>query len=326
MFPRKYNKQNKLKRFILKLLKVYAYDKETLNIVNPDYKNQKGNFIKFNDKSFNFNRGYLNLTRKINKLDIYFRYAPNVNLWNSTSGWKRIIPGINKEILIYVSLISLLDSISFFQEKNNLYISLHLVSDNSNEKFDNNLKKLAIDKNVSVTHHKSKIPGNRGSYLECCDQAENAEDLIFFVEDDYLFEKKCIDELLNTYSRISSILKNDIVACPTDYSFFYDSLYNTSILLGKNYKWRIVGETLLTFMFSKEIFEKNKSSIRLVGEKENKPFEKPLHDIYKYVTCIAPINSLSYHISRSVPAVTENWDEVWNQYYNKYLSYKSILQ
>ncbi len=326
MFPRKSKKQNKLKRFILKLLKVYAYDKETLNIVNPNYENQKGNFVKFNEKSFNFNQGYLNLTRKINNLDIYFRYSPNVNLWNSTNGWKRIIPDINKEILIYVSLISLLDSISYFQENNNLDISLHLVADNSNEKFDNNLTKLASDKNISVYYHKSKIPGNRGSYLECCDQAENAKDLIFFIEDDYLFEKRCIDELLITYSRISTILKRDIFACPSDYSFFYDSLYNTSLLIGKDYKWRIVSETLLTFMFSKEIYDKYKSSIRLVGEKKNIPFEKPLHDVYKSEICIAPINSLSYHISRSVPAVSENWEEVWNYYYNKFLSYKSILQ
>ena len=40
MFPRKYKKQNKFKRFFLKLLNVYAYDKETLNIVNPNYKNE----------------------------------------------------------------------------------------------------------------------------------------------------------------------------------------------------------------------------------------------------------------------------------------------
>ena len=46
MFPRKYNKQNKFKRLLLKLLNVYAYERETLNIVNPNYKNNYGN--KFN--------------------------------------------------------------------------------------------------------------------------------------------------------------------------------------------------------------------------------------------------------------------------------------
>ena len=102
MFPRKYNKQNKLKRFLLKLLNVYAYEKETLNIVNPDYKNHSGNISKINDKSFNFSQGYLDLSRKIHKLDIFFRYAPNSNLYNSKGSWKRIIPKINKEDLIEI--------------------------------------------------------------------------------------------------------------------------------------------------------------------------------------------------------------------------------
>ena len=43
MFPRKNTKQNRFIRLLLKLLNVYAYEKETLNIVNPNYKNQNGN-------------------------------------------------------------------------------------------------------------------------------------------------------------------------------------------------------------------------------------------------------------------------------------------
>ena len=77
---------------------------------------------------------------------------------------------------------------------------------------------------------------------------------------------------------------------------------------------------------SKKIFTKYKNLIRLVGESENKPFEKPLHKIYKDVVCVAPINSLSYHISRSVPAISENWQITWNECYNKYLSYDSNQQ
>ena len=326
MFPRKSHKQNKLVRLLLKLLKIYAYEKETLNVVNPDYKNQYGNFVNFNDKSFNFAQGYLNLSRKIKKLDIFFRYAPNVDLWNSSKGWKRIIPNINKEILISVCLLSLKESIIYFLRKNKLDITLHLISDNSNSAFDEKILKLINSDNFNVKLHASKIPGNRGSYLECCDQAENAEDLIFFVEDDYLLQKKCLEEMLITYSRISSILKDDIIQCPADYSFFYDSLYKTSLFVGKEYRWRIVGETLLTFLMSKKIFTKYKNLIRLVGESENKPFEKPLHKIYKDVVCVAPINSLSYHISRSVPAISENWQITWNECYNKYLSYDSNQQ
>ena len=323
MYPRKFVKQNKLKRFILKILGVYAYDKETLNIVNPYYKESYGNIFDFNNKNFNFSRGYLNLKRKIKKLDIYFRYSPNNNLWNSTERWKRIVTDINKETLILVCLISLKDSIKNFIDKNSLNVTLNLIADNSNKDFDKKIFNLFQSDKIEIKYFNSKISGNRGSYLECCDQAEKADDLIFFVEDDYLFENNCIDEMLSTFSKVSSLLENDIVICPSDYPFYYDSLYKTSLLVGKSHKWRLVNETLLTFMFSKEIFKKYKKEIRCVGEIINEPFEKPLLEIYKQVNCLAPINTLSYHISRSVPSINEDWEKTWNINFDKFQKFIS---
>ena len=148
--------------------------------------------------------------------------------------------------------------------------------------------------------------------MECCDQAENSEDLIFFIEDDYIFEENCIEEMIITFSRLSTIFKEDVFLCPCDYPFFYDSSYKTSLYIGNKYKWRTVEETLLTFMMSKKLYDKYKEKIRLVGEKENYPFEKPLHEIYKINPCLSPVNSLSYHISRGQPATTEDWIKLWN--------------
>ena len=76
-------------------------------------------------------------------------------------------------------------------------------------------------------------------------------------------------------------LNNDVIMCPSDYPFYYDFFYKTSLYIGNNYRWRTVEETLLTFMLSKKILNNYKKKIRLVGEKENDPFEKPLHEIYK---------------------------------------------
>ena len=322
MFTRKINKQSKIKRFILKLLNVYAYDKETLNIVNPDYKNVDGNIVSLNDKSFNFSRGYLELTRKITKLDIFFRYSPDNSMWNSTGSWKRIIPGIDKKTLISVCLISLKNSILHFLDDNQLDITINLIADKSNEIFDEKIVNILSSDKIKVIKSNSKINGNRGSYLECCDQAEKSEDLIFFIEDDYLFEINSIDELIFTYSRLSTLFKKDIFICPSDYPFYYDSAYNTSLFVGKNYRWRYVKETLLTFLFSKKLLNQHKKEIRLVGEKINEPFEKPLHKVYNNTPCLAPVSSLSYHISRSVPAINEDWLKVWDHNYQKLIKIK----
>ncbi len=321
MFKRKLLKQSKLKRIILKLLNIYAYDKETLNNINPDYENYQKNFVKFNDKSFIFSRGYLELTRKIKKLDIYFRYSPNNKLWNASKNTERIIKNISKKTLICVSLLSLKKSIEIMLQSLDLEVCLNLISDNSDDIFDQDISKILQHDKILIKKFKTKIPGNRGSYLECCDQAEKAEDLILFVEDDYLFEKHCIEEMLISYSRISSILKKDIIMCPSDYPFYYDALYSTSLLIGKNYKWRNVGETLLTIMLSKIIFEKNKKNIRMVGEQINDPFEKPLHELYQKNYCLAPVGSLAYHISRHVPDINDNWKNLWDKTYKEYLKF-----
>ena len=320
MFPRKYKKLSSFKRFILKLLNVYAIDRETLNLVNPNYKNSGNNIYHINKESIILSNGFLKLERKIEKLDIFFRYAPNNLMWNSTTRWKRIIPDISKKDLILTSLNSLKKSIIKFSSKNQIKITINLIFDNSEKDFNDYILKLFDGEKIKINFIESKIEGNRGSYLECCDQAENSEDLIFFIEDDYIFEENCIEEMIITYSRLSTIFNNDVFLCPSDYPFFYDSSYKTSLYIGNKYKWRTVEETLLTFMMSKKLYDRYKKKIRLVGEKENDPFEKPLHEIYKINPCLSPVNSLSYHISRDHPATTEDWIKLWNDNYTKFVS------
>ena len=317
MFKRKLLKQNKLKRFLLKLFNLYALDKETFELVNPKFDKKAENYFKFNDKSVILSTGFLTFKRKIKKLDIFYRYSPDISLWNSPGKWKRIISNINKETLIKVSLISLKKSILKFLESNTLDISLNLIYDKSSSEFNNQLSNLLSNNKFKINIIKSKIDGNRGTYLECCDQAEKSEDLIFFIEDDYLFKKDSIEELLFSYSRISTQTEKELFFTPSDYVFYYDKNYTTSVFIGKNYRWRVVKETLLTFMFSKKLLNIYRNKIRAVGEVENDPFEKPLHEIFEKELCFAPISSTSFHISRTVPSIEPDWHKLWEENYKE---------
>jgi len=317
MFKRKLYKQNKLKKFLLKLFNLYALDKETFELVNPKFDKKAENYFKFNDKSVILSTGFLTFKRKIKKLDIFYRYSPDISLWNSPGKWKRIISNINKETLIKVSLISLKKSILKFLESNTLDISLNLIYDKSSSEFNNQLSNILSNNKFKINIIKSKIDGNRGTYLECCDQAEKSEDLIFFIEDDYLFKKDSIEELLFSYSRISTQTEKELFFTPSDYVFYYDKNYTTSVFIGKNYRWRVVKETLLTFMFSKKLLNIYRNKIRAVGEVENDPFEKPLHEIFEKELCFAPISSTSFHISRTVPSIEPDWHKLWEENYKE---------
>ena len=166
MFKRKLLKQSKLRRLLLKILNVHAIDKETFNLVNPVINNKGNNFFNLNHKTYILSNGFLDLKRKIKKLDIYYRFSPSVSLWNTKGSWKRIIPNIDKKTLIKVSLLSLKKSILYFLNNNNLDITLNLVYDQSNTDFNTEIKNLMSDKKFQTNFYESKIKGNRGSYLE----------------------------------------------------------------------------------------------------------------------------------------------------------------
>ena len=117
MFKRELKKHNIIKRFILKLFNIYGFDKETFSLVNPNINNVSKNHYDLNNKTFILSSGFLELKRKVSSIDVFYRFSPSVDLWNSQGDWKRIIPNITKEKLIEVSLKSLKASILFFTKK-----------------------------------------------------------------------------------------------------------------------------------------------------------------------------------------------------------------
>lgn len=319
MFKRKFKKQSRILRLILRLLKIYAVERDNFNLVNPPIKNEgKSTFI-FNNKSIVLPNGYVDIKRKVKNLDIILRYCSTVNLWKTSQTWKRIIPDINKETLILTCFKSLITSINNFKKKYNdeLKIKLHLVDDGHQEDFNQKLISLSDQLNVETKYYKNENQGNKQSFQKCLKLSKNFKDLVFFVEDDYLFEQNAIEECVLSYSRLATQLDQDIIISPTDYWFYYDTLYNTSVILGANYKFRFVGETLMTFLTSKKIIEENYDLIEKVSLEENDPFEKPLHELYKKHPCLAPIGSLSYHISTIASGTTphSNWKKTWDSYF-----------
>ncbi len=317
MFKRKYKKQNRLLRILLRWLKIYAVERDNFNLINPSFENKgKAQFL-FNNKSFVFPNGYVDLKRKIKKLDIILRYTGSVNLWNTSQRWRRIIPKINKETLILSCFNSLTSSISHSQQYlgKQANIAIHLVDDGHQKDLNDQLIKQSEEKNIEIKYHKNENQGNRESFLKCLEISKSCEDLILFVEDDYLFEIDAILEMIASYSRLSTMLGQDINMSPTDYSFYYDGLYKTAVMLGSDKKYRFVGETLMTFMTSREIINKNYDLIKQVSERENDPFELPLHELYKTVPCLAPIGSLAYHISTIAPGLTPHadWKNTWDE-------------
>jgi hypothetical protein len=147
--------------------------------------------------------------------------------------------------------------------------------------------------------------------------SKSFDDLIYFVEDDYVHETKSIYEMIMTYERVASQINNEIILCPTDYPYLYTQSEGTQIFLGENYHWRKISETLCTFLTSKQMVQKYWSKFTSMCEFEHYPFEKPLHEIYAKELCLSPIPSIAIHCTNinSIYGLSPNldWKKIWEE-------------
>ena len=140
--------------------------------------------------------------------------------------------------------------------------------------------------------------------------AKECDDLIYFVEDDYIHSIDAIKEMILTYEKLSSMLKQELILCPTDYPYLYSKIENSKIFLGNKSHWRSIKETLCTFLMSKEMVIKYWDELTSTCKFEHYPFEKPFHKIYDKEYCLSPIPSLAIHLTNinSVFGLSPNID------------------
>ena len=305
-------KKNIFKKLFIKISKLVGYEIIDQNeFYSPTLEKPLNEKLSKIDKSIILPLGEVKLTKKIKNLSIIFRTNSNVDIWDQNK--KRVFEEPKIEYVLRC-LFSLTKSINKLKEENSL-IDINLVIVDDNSKFENLSKiKNVLDKNYSkyiiINHkkeeHKNKILertndqtfSNLSSLLKCFEIAKKENtDLIYFVEDDYLHFENSLTDMINTYERVGSQTKKDIIICPCDYPFNYMTNEKTNILIGSNQHWRSVKKILCTFMISKNMFEKYWDNLKKTCEKRHDPFEKYLNEILLDEIGISPVNTLSVHLT-----------------------------
>jgi len=267
------------------------------------------NISTINKKSIVLPLGEIKIKRKINSLNIIFRSNTKVNIWDQNK--RRIFDKPKSEYALR-SLNSLLNSVQKAKDQlQNIKLNLTIVDDNSDKTTIKKMNLLSSKKkivlniiNLNQNEFDGKIInegnpetfGNLASLLKCFLIAKDeAEDLIFFVEDDYLHKVNMIEEMLMTYERFASQLNREIVLCPSDYPYLYTTDRKTNVLIGSHRHWQLIDKTLCTFLTSKIILNQYWDNFINTCKKRNDPFEKYLNKIYENEYCFSPITSLSVH-------------------------------
>ena len=306
-------KKSIIKKLFIKLSKIMGYEIIDQNdFTSPTLDKELNKDLSIlNDKSIVLPLGEVKISRKVKSILVLFRTNSNIEIWDQNKKRLFELPKIEYTLR---SLNSLLKSINFCKEKYpDVKIKLIIIDDNTDEanlnkiknltnnnNFDINITKLNHDKYRKVIkEQKNEQTYSNLSSLLCCYEIakENADDLVFFVEDDYLHFEPMMEEMIASYERISSQINSEIFMCPADYPYLYMNNQKTNILIGNKRHWRTVNETLCTFMTSKIFLEKYWDNFYKTCLDRHDPFEKYINEVYKSEICISPLKSLSVHFT-----------------------------
>jgi len=260
-------------------------------------------------KSITIPLGQIDIKNKINTLKIIVRTCTSELIMDQN---KRRIFDEEKNEYTFRTLRSLIKSINkaslIFK---NIKFDLIVTDTNSpNEDIDrikeilnkSNVKNefRSIDLNnfknkIKSGYSRAKFSNMANFYTSLIIAKKESADIIYFVEDDYLHSEDAITEMIFAYEKFNTIFSNDLVLLPSDYPYLYAKDEATKIYLGEKYHWRLVSESLVTFMTSKKIIEENYGNLEKMGIEWVDPWEKPLHDIYNSNPCLSPVPSLAVH-------------------------------
>ena len=262
-----------------------------------------------NEKSIILPLGEVKIRKKVNSILIIFRMNTDIEIWDQNRKRLFELPKIEYSKR---ALNSLIKSVKFLKDQySTINVKIIIVDDNSKPENLSQFKDLISQNNIELINlkyskYKNKILkqknketfANLASLLQCFEIGkEKGENLIYFVEDDYLHVEEMLHEMVLSYERIGSQINKDIFMCPSDYPYLYMSNEKTNILIGNKRHWRTVRKTLCTFMTSKSMVEKYWDNFYKNCLDRHDPFEKYLNEIYSKEICISPIKSLSLHLT-----------------------------
>ncbi len=300
-----------MKKLFIKLLRLLGYEIIDQNKFTSPTLNKELNsdLSTINKKSIILPLGEVKISRHVKSILIILRMNTEIEIWDQNK--KRLFQQPKIEYS-YRSLNSLIKSINFCLKKYpKLNIKTIILDDNSKSENLERIKRLISGKNIDLIFHdhtkykslireqKSKETfSNLSSLMNSFDIGKNqGEDLIFFVEDDYLHFEPMLEEMVASYERIASQIKKDIFMCPSDYPYLYMTNEKTNILIGNKRHWRTIERTLCTFMTSKNLLNKYWDNFVKTCKDRNDPFEKYINEIYQKELCISPLKSLSLHLT-----------------------------
>ena len=302
-----------IRKFFIKIARLLGYeliDQADLSFVTSS----KENPTAIGEKTITLPLGEVKITRKIQSLDLIIKTCTSVNL--VTQNKKRIFEEKKSEYT-FRTINSLLKALKYAQNNmNSVKFNITVVDTGSPTEDLNKINSMLKDSLFNfqlisldlkdyvnrikiIKKNNSQIENNMkstmASIIKSFELSKDSDDLVYFVEDDYIHKIDSISEMLFTYEKFSTVFKDELFIIPVDYPYLYQKNHSSNLLIGQNYHWRTVNESLLTFLTSKIMINKYYNDLIKMGEVEHDPYETILHNIFDKEMCYSPIPSLALH-------------------------------
>jgi len=227
---------------------------------------------------------------------IILRTCDKVEVFNGGNKKNRDF-GTKKEVMELCAK-SLKRSIDFFKSDSaiKMDLSVIVIDDNSSEEMISFLKE-TLDPSEFISLNQNG--GNGASFKACLDKAITCTGPVFFLEDDYLISKECIDEMLALY--VEHYVTRGVKAFyhPVDYPDRYANCYASFVITSKNRHWRTVQHTTCTFMGDASMikeFYSTLSQFEFYGKSPSVNEDTTINLMYRKYPCFSPIRSLAEHL------------------------------
>ena len=326
------NKTNLFKKIFIKICRILGFEIiDQSNFRSPTLgKNLNDTLSIQGKKSITIPLGQIEIKKKVQSLKIIVRTCTSELIMDQN---KRRIFDFEKNEYTFRTLRSLIKATNKAKEEfKNINLKLIVTDTNSPEKdlqiIKEILKGSRIENkiiSINLNEYRKKIKNgyseakfsNMANFYNSLLIAKNEEaDLIYFVEDDYLHSVNSIVEMIFSYEKFYSLFSQDVILLPSDYPYLYTKDENTKVYLGEKNHWRLVSESLVTFMTSKTLIDKHFLELEKMGKEWTDPWELPLHNIYKFYPCLSPIPSLAIHCANinSIFGISPfiNIKEIWD--------------
>ena len=328
----KSKKNNLFKKVFIKICRIIGFEIiDQSNFSSPTLGKELNDTLSIQGKkSITIPLGQINLKKRVKSLKIILRTCTSELIMDQN---KRRIFDFEKNEYTFRTLRSLIKATNKAKEKfEKINFELIVTDTNSPDEdlkiIEEILKESQINTKVisiNLNEYKDKIKdgyskakfSNMANFYNSLLIAKDEEaDLIYFVEDDYLHSLNSIIEMIFSYEKFYSLFSQDIILLPSDYPYLYTKDEDTKVYLGEKNHWRLVSESLVTFMTNKKLIDKYFSELEKMGLEWTDPWEKPLHNIYKSHPCLSPIPSLAVHCANinSIFGVSPfiNLKKLWN--------------